>query len=1399
MRVQNGSSTRIELSPAKQLLLKRRLEGGGKGVEPEVTIPRCERSGTAPLSFAQQRLWFLDQLAPGTPVYNISESLRLKGTLDIPALEQSLKEIVRRHEAVRTTFRAVEGRPVQIISSAAELILTKVDLSHLPAEDREEETRAAAVTEAKKPFDLTSDLMLRACLFRLEAEDHLLVLTLHHIASDAWSLGVLYRELSLLYGAFINGRPPLLPELPIQYQDFADWQRQWLQGAVLEKQLAYWKQQLANAPDYLELPTDHPRPLVQGFRGLQEWRILPAGLARQLNNLSRQEGVTLFMTLLGAFQTLLHRYTGQTDILIGSPSAGRTQLETEDLIGFFINTLVLRAGLSGNPSFRTLLNRVRNVTLEAYAHQDLPLEKLVMELRPERSSNHTPLFQVMFVLQSAPTHALELGALSATPVEVYTETAKFELLLVVIDTPQGLAAGFEYNRDLFDAPTIKGMLSHFQTLLEGIVADPNQPLSSLPLLTSAERHQLLVEWNDTRTNYPREKTVSQLFEEQVEQSPESIAVQHAGQQLTYRELNARANQLAHYLRKSGVESEMMVPICLERSVDLIVGLLAILKAGGAYAALDPTYPRERLASMLEDLRPPVLLTSEKLLASLSHLPSVSLSAKENLPLMALDAQAKAIAGESKDNLRPGSTAEGLAYVSFTSGSTGRPKGVCIPHRGVVRLVKDTNYTSISSTDVFLQLAPVPFDASTFEIWGPLLNGARLVICPAEAPSLAEVSEAIQKFGVTKLWLTAGLFHEMVDAQSPGLRTLRQLLAGGDVLSVPHLRKALESLSGCQIINGYGPTENTTFTCCHRINAESLAHRSVPIGRPISNSQVYVLDDHLQPVPIGVPGELHIGGDGLARGYLRRPELTTEKFIPNPFSSDPGARLYKTGDLVRYLPEGEIQFLGRMDQQVKIRGFRIEPGDIESILEQHPAVRQCVITVRLGASGEKQLAAYFVPAQKQAPTPSELRQFLSKKLPDYMVPLFFVPLTALPLTPQGKVDHAALAIPARANGIVEKKHAAPRDALEAQLTRIWESVLGIHPIGLTDQFFELGGHSLMAVRLIAQVEKVFGKKLSVAAVFQAPTVAQLAVVLRAGKSSVSNSSLVEIQPKGSKPPLFFVHGVGGGMFWGYTNLSRHLGLDQPVYALRSRGLAEEEEFGRIEDMAAHYVADVRSFQPEGPYYLGGYCFGGNVAYEMAQQLRAQGQSVAFLGLINAGPPNSSYGRISWTPLFMLKFLRNLCFWPSYVLSWTPEQRRGFFRWKARLAKKRIFLLFSSPLRSAPAIDVENLVDLSMYPEEQRKLWEIHIRALVNYLPKPYAGGVTLFRSRVHQFLCSYDPEYGWGELVKGGVTVKVISGPHDSILEEPHVRTLASELRTCLDRAQRADGSFLERTEEPFSL
>jgi amino acid adenylation domain-containing protein len=1038
-----------------------------------------------PLSWAQARLWFLDQLLEDeTASYNIPAAVQIIGNLNVDVLNRAIAEIVQRHEILRTYFQQVNGTPVQVIDPSATVSIPVVDLQKLPENEQSTVVQQLVTEEAKLPFDLSVGIGLRVKLLRLGSQSHVLLVTMHHIICDGWSIGIFIQEFSTLYQAFLLGEPNPLPPLPIQYTDFAVWQRQWLSGEVLEAKLHYWKQQLADAPSLLKLPTDRARPPVQTFQGSSIARAIDTDLTQKLKKLSQKAGVTLFMTLQAAFATLLSRYSGQDDVSIGTPIANRNRKEIEPLIGFFVNTLVLRTRIEGNPSFVELLKQVQQVALDAYAHQDVPFEQVVEALQLERNLSHTPLFQVMFVLQNAPMGKLELPEMSLTPVQIESLTAKFDLTLAMEETPEGLIGTWEYNSDLFDADTIARMALHFQNLLEAVVAFPSQPVGSLPLLTDSERHKLLVEWNNTQTDYPACKCIHQLFEEQVQRTPDAVAVVYSEQQLTYSQLNSRANQIAHYLQALGVGADVLVGICVERSLEMIVGLLGILKAGGAYVPLDPHYPGERLSYMLSDSQVSVLLTQQHLL---EMLPS------SEAKVICLDSENEVIAKYSQQNPATEVKADNLAYVMYTSGSTGLPKGVSVIHRGVVRLVKETNYVSLSAAEVFLQLASISFDASTFEIWGSLLNGAKLVVIPIQKPSLEELGCAIRKYQVTTLWLTASLFRLMVDERLEDLKPVRQLLAGGDALSVTHVQKLLLEIGQCKLINGYGPTENTTFTCCFPMTGQTKIGSTVPLGRPIANTQVYILDRHLQPVPIGVTGELYVGGAGLARGYFNRPELTQEKFIPNPFSNEPFSRLYKTGDLARYLPDGNIEFLGRIDNQVKIRGFRIEIAEIESVLALHHEVLEAVVIVQEDQPGNKCLVAYIVPGSNP-PTTSELHRFLKQKLPDYMIPSAFVMLDALPLTDNSKVNRRALPIPGASIPQLSQTFGASLTPAEELLTEIWTEVLGVENIGIYDNFFDLGGHSLLAAQLISRIRQAFELELPVRYVFQSPTVAEIVEVM-----------------------------------------------------------------------------------------------------------------------------------------------------------------------------------------------------------------------------------------------------------------------------------------------------------------
>src|SRR5829696_7453757 len=1081
---------RAKLSPAKRALLEKRLTGQDVGLVESKSILRRQVRSYAPLSFAQQRLWFLHQLEPDSIAYNMPTALRLTGRLDTDALEWGINEIIRRHESLRTTFRLVDNQPVQIIAEQLTLKMPIVDLQNFPAEEREAEVMRLATEEVQRLFDIEIGPLVRARLLRLNAEECVLIFTMHHIISDGWSMGVLVNEIAALYRSYIDGQPSPLAELPVQYADFAEWQREWLTKENLESQLQYWKQQLGGELPALELPTDSVRPPCQSFRGAVRRFALSQELSAAIKSLGRQEAATLFMTLLAAFQSLLHRYTNQTDILVGTAIANRNRAEIEGLIGFFVNTLILRTDFSGHPTFRELLRRIRDLTLGAYAHQDLPFERIVEELQPVRDLSRNPIFQVSFNLQNAPVQELELPGLTVRTQEFESLTTRFDLECHVWDVAAGLQGFLFYSTDLFEEATIERLLAHYRKFLEEAVANPDQHVSEIKFLTETERHKLLFEWNDTQHPITRDICVHHLFEAQAAKTPSALAVEFAGEQLSYAELNERANQLARHLRGLGVGPESLVGICIERSNEMLIGLLAILKAGGAFVPLDPAYPPQRLSFMLKDAGPSVVLTKQ---GWLQRLP------ESEAQIVCVDAVKELLERESAENLHATVTSENVAYVIYTSGSTGIPKGVAVPHRAVIRLARETDYIRFAADEVFLQLAPVSFDASTLEIWGSLLNGARLVIMPPHTSSLAELGAALRDYDVTTLWLTAGLFHLMVDERLEDLGGVRQLLAGGDVLSAAHVQRYLAATDNGVLINGYGPTENTTFSCTHRMLAGwELRGSSVPIGRPITNTQVYVLDQRLEPVPIGVAGELYLGGAGLAREYLRRPELTAEKFVPHPYSEEAGARLYCTGDQVRWLTDGTLEFVGRLDQQVKVRGFRIELGEIEATLGEQEEVKEAVVIAREESAGEKRLVAYVVPRtevqsmhQERVQLISRLRVHLEEKLPDYMIPASFVLLDALPLTPNHKVDRCALPAPDEARPEQAGNFVAPSTPIEELLSRLWAEVLRVESVGVHDDFFTLGGHSLLATRLVSRVRESLGVELPVRSLFETPTVRDLA--------------------------------------------------------------------------------------------------------------------------------------------------------------------------------------------------------------------------------------------------------------------------------------------------------------------
>jgi amino acid adenylation domain-containing protein len=1806
---------------------------------PAPAIVARSRNHDLPLSFAQQRLWFLDRLEPNRAVYNLPAVLRIRGPLNVIALEQSLNEIVQRHEALRTIFPMIEGKPVQIITPPGAHSLPVIDLRERAESEREGEARRLAKEETRRPFDLTRGPVFRTTLIRVGEDDHILILAMHHIVSDGWSMGVLHRELSALYQTFSHFEPSPLPELPVQYADYAVWQREWLQGNVLEKQISYWRNQLHGVAK-LQLPTDRPRPTMQSYRGARQSLHLSREVTDRLKALSRAEGATLFMTLLAAFQTLLHLYTGQNDIVVGTPIAGRNRQESEGLIGFFVNTLVLRTDVSGNLNFNELLGRVRKTALEAYEHQDLPFEKLVEALQPERNLSHSPLFQVMFVLQNAPASALKCEGLTITRVGLGSETAKFDLGLSAREESAGLRISLQYCIDLFDESTITGMLAHFKTLLESIasdpeqilsdfeclteqeqrrllderiereapaqvqfddlelltnltplqfqfwigqklnpamplyniealftiagaiiperfqsafqtlidqtdalrtiieengevphariladlpysmefvdyssradasaalqewveghsgrlfdlgkrafdtallkladyryvwylnihhiiadgwsfavifqrmrrlyqcsleplfgeietppafheyvedersylrsrqyrrdqaywqkklaqaaeplkfygqapaagavavrrvtfalgdervrkikiialrpgftgrtlsvslfnifaavfaaylyrisgnecisigtpflnrsrafrqtvglfmqvaplrllvsagdtfaslvqkmqaeslaaqkhrrftlrnfqhrlydaifnyhntsfsdfngapvqetwlhsgndttslslhlrnpedsnlslqfdfhpdvfdeeqqeraighfrrlvdafLADPNQRITEVDLLSEEEKHRFLVEFNASEITSSESACVHQLFERQAVQAPEAVAlVAHTPdlkaarrQQLTYGELNASANRLAHYLRNQCVAPGVLVGVCFERSFEAVIAILAVLKAGGAYLPLDPDYPTERLSFMLEDAQPLILLTNKRWAAILPA---------HRAQMICLDTDGAVLARESVENPMLQQTSDDPAYVIYTSGSTGRSKGVLVAQRSLLHayLAWETSY-QLRSAHAHLQMANLSFDVFSGDLTRALCSGGKLVFCPTEImlePAL--LYRLMRQEAIDWAEFVPPVLRQLIKYVSEThqrLDFMRGLVCGSDTWHVDDYRRCLQFCGPMtRLINSYGVTEATIDSCFFEgVIPNRIQCASVPIGRRFGQTQLYVLDASMRPTPIGVSGELYIGGQGLARGYLNRPDLTAEKFIPNPFSSEPGSHLYQTGDLVRYLADGNIEFLGRVDRQVKVRGFRIELEEIESVLARHPALGDVVVLAREDDSGDftthgsgKRLVAYVIGGKKPAPSVHELRSFLKEKLPAYMVPSAFVFLDVFPLTANGKVDRNALPAYDAMRHEQQTGLIAPRDELELQLAKLWEKVLKVRPIGVLDNFFDLGGHSLLAVQLFAQIEKFVGNHLPLAALFQAPTIEQLARLIRQQDWSAPWKSLVAIQPGGTRPPLFCVHAHDGGvLFW--RDLARHLGPDQPFYALQPQGLNGKQPLhSDIEEMAAHYIEEIRTLQPEGPYFIGGHCLGGLIAFEMAQQLHVLGQTVGLLALFDSYAPHRDKS-VRSSPLrryrnrAMRFFERTVTLHIGNLAVLAPKERLPYVKGKINKALYKLYMALGR--RWVPAA------------RNRRMIVKTGSRASSNYQPKVYPGKITLFRATDLGAGIGRDPQMGWGRLAGGGLETRLIPGYHAHIVLEPRVRLLVKELTASLRRAQ----------------
>jgi amino acid adenylation domain-containing protein len=1362
-----------------------------------VPLQPVARNENLPLSSAQQRLWFLDQLEPNSSAYNIPVAYRLTGQLNVVVLEKSIGEILQRHETLRTTFSSVNGQPIQVITEQINFSLPLVDLRNLPETEREAEAQRLVIQEQEQPFNLATGPLWRTQLLQLDQQESLLLVTMHHSVSDGWSVGVFEQELTALYEAFCTGKASPLPELPIQYADFAHWQQQWLQSEDFKYQLDYWKQQLGGALPVLELPTDRPRPPVQTDRGAEQTLILPQKLSEALKDLSRQEGATLAMTMLAGFKTLLYRYTGQEDIIVGSPVAGRNRAELERLIGFFISTVVMRSDLSGNPSFRQLLSRVRQVALDAYAHQDVPFDKLVEELQPERDLSRTPIFQVWFNMLNLGDQELTLSELKVEPFSSQGTRSKFDLTLYVQEQPaQGIRLKLVYNVALFEPERMEEMLAQFQHLLEQIVEQPEAGIASFSLVTP--KAQLILP-NPTQELCSKwEKAPHQRFSQQAQQVPEKLAVVDAQETWSYDELEAWSNQLAHYLLKHGIGSQDVVAIYGHRSAALVWAMLGVIKAGAAFMILDPAYPAARLIDCLGIAQPKGWLQIEaagELPRALAEfLETLSCCCHLKLPQRSIAAQRGLLTDYATDDPGVAIDPDQLLYVAFTSGSTGIPKGILGTHRPVSHFLEwHGRAFGFNQQDRFCMLSGLSHDPLLRNIFTPLWLGATLYIPQQQdIETPGQLAAWIRQHQVSIAHLTPAMGQLLTETQShttSPITSLRYLFFGGEILTQQDVAQICQLAPKATCVNFYGATETPQamgyYTIPHPTERAydgqlSPLKGTIPLGRGIEDVQLLILNSTHQLAGIGEVGQIYIRTPYLAKGYIGNQELTQERFLVNPFTNLATDRLYQTGDLGRYLPDGNIEFLGRADHQVKIRGFRIELGEIEAVLVQHPVVRESVVMAREDQPGDKRLVAYIVSHPEQVAASSELRGFLQQKLPNYMIPSAFVMLETIPLTPNGKIDYRALPAPNEVKQELEGAFTAPKDEIELLLTKIWEKVLDRKSIGVKDNFFELGGHSLLALRLLSEIEKTFAKNLPLVTFFEAQTVEQLANILRQEEGTAQWRSLVMVQPgSSSKPPLFCVHAIWGNVLF-YQKLVRHLEPDQPFYGLQAQGLdGKHTPSTSVEEMAAHYIKEIQTVQPEGPYFLGGFSFGGLVVFEIARQLRAQGQKVALLAIFDTVAPayyepTSGSGYTEHTTFWGKGFfhLRNLL-----KLGLNDQLSYVWFRLKWHLTAGKLSIFYKSYLRY-----------IKRSPQDLRLLdvaWA-NYQARQNYVPEVYADQLTLFRASDRDAGSDYQPTLGWGELVEGEVEIHEVPGSHTDVMEEPTVRLLAEKLMARLNRVQAGD-------------
>lgn len=1341
-----------------------------------------------PASFSQQRLWVLSQLEPNSGVYNIARGFYLRGSLNTSALQKALQELVERHESLRTTFDSRDGMPVQVITPRLDIQIPVIDLSGIPEGTRHERALELVSAEARRPFDLQVGPLLRTTLYRLSPLNHILLVVIHHIISDGWSTNIFYGELAALYTAHVRGEKVVLPPLPAQYADYAVWQRKWLQGETLAQQVAYWKAQLAGAPA-VDLPSDYPRMAQLTHDGARVSAQIDPELSTQLNALSRRAHVTLFMTLLAAFKILLARWSGQWDVVVGTPIAGRNRREVEGLVGFFLNTLVLRTNLDGDPSFRELLTRVRQTALDAYSHQDIPFEKLLEELKPERDPSRTPFFQVFFNMFVIEQKGFVLPGIETEPLRSLHSEAKFDLTVYIGRSQQDYTLTFVYNANLFTSERMQEMLEQYVALLKQIVLQPEAPISSYSLVTT--RAADFLPNPSAPLSNAWHGAIQNKLSENAGRTPAQTAIIDPHERWTYAELDACTNCLANLLIANGIRRGEIVAIYAHRSAALVCAILGVLEAGAATLILDPAYPPARLRSYLEIAKPAGWITLD-----VGNEPAAELG--EWLAAQMLKCQlilppkeeffSSPIGQACADEPNVMVSADDLACVSFTSGSSGTPKGVLGRHGSLTHFLPwQTETFGLSAADRFSMLSGLSHDPLQRDIFTPLWLGATICIPDQETIGTpGALARWMAQQHITFAHLTPAMAQLLTETNSREITvpSLRYAFFVGDKLTRHETERLRRLAPNITIINSYGTTETQRAVGYSVISNESAAQpqKSVyPVGRGMPDVQLLILNGRQQLAGVGEIGEIYVRSPHLAGGYLDEEPLTRAKFPVNPWiDRNPwkGAaedRMYRSGDLGRYLPDGTVEFLGRADRQLKLRGFRIEPSEIENAILQHPAIREALVTLYEDGTRGSRLVA-FVVADADAPAPRELRAYLKARLPDFMTPVDYLFLPALPLTPNGKIDFRALPAPTTLPP-VSISSADALNATERQLADIWQRVLQVEHVGKRDDFFELGGHSLLAVQLFVEIERELGKKLPIALLFRAPTVEELAQIIESDEKAAANQILVPIQSNGSRLPFFCVHGLGGGVI-GYTDLARQLGPDQPFYGLQAHAIDGVGEPDReIETMAARYIQAMRSVQPDGPYRIGGYCYGGIVAFEMACQLEKQGHRVSLLGIFEGYAVRRSRALKNFkNPGTLLRFVLNLPFW---VMDYGPQKYQRFVgrvRYPDQSEWQRLVL----EADRGGLLNPGELATSSAVPPNVRKVVDAHLRALRAYKPPLYAGPVTLFRVRALSLSRSFDPTMGWGQRTTGGVTLRMIPGAHYNILVQPYVREFARQLRQELE-------------------